>query len=340
MNLGTLNSNDNLLDHRVASLRSKFDVFVPGNCSDSLNFELYNERYEVFSRSDLCYGLNEAMKRYVVSLIYSAYLENGKKISGELDNKCYTRSKLLRDDWLSNFTSIKADIFDNPCTTHLADQDFVSAIEQLQPDFRFVHRRAGSNASDCRESAEFFTDPELCQNLFGEQNCIRFDPESANTPDLPAYYAMSSYYWEFFRYMNTTSSNVTYEFARNRIEELCDPDFTTTEVFYSQTDCFQSIYIFDVITRGYKAFDETNFNTIFFALDINGMEVSWALGFFVNEVSQASILGLLRTSFISVELFVCLVIFGLSLLGLSLMAVRLFTKRYFLFRAMMKSSKH
>lgn len=34
-----------------------------GQCNDHLAFDLYNKRYEVFARSDLCYGLNEAMKR-------------------------------------------------------------------------------------------------------------------------------------------------------------------------------------------------------------------------------------------------------------------------------------
>jgi hypothetical protein len=74
--------------------------------------------------------------------------------------------------------------------------------------------------------------------------------------------------------------------------------------------------------------------------DINGAQVSWALGFLVNEVTQASIRGLLKTSFISVEIFVCLLLFGLFLLGLSLLAIRNFCKRYLLFRSMMRPTKH
>jgi hypothetical protein len=95
-----------------------------------------------------------------------------------------------------------------------------------------------------------------------------------------------------------------------------------------------------VITSGYKKFDESNFNTIFFALDINGAEVSWALGFLVNEVTQASILGQLKKSLISTEIFVCLIIFGLFLLGLSVMALRIFCSRYKAFRKMMQQNNH
>ena len=297
-------------------------------------FDLYNKHYEVFARSDLCYGLNEAMKRYVVSLIYSAYIKNNGEISEELDNLCYTRSKLLKDDWLANFTSVKGDIFDNPCTTDLADAEFALAVKQLPSDFQFVHRRAGLNASDCSKSSEFFIESKACKKLFGEKNCFDYDSKTANVPDLPAYYAMSSYYYEFFRYLNASSTNVSFEFARNRIDELCSPEFTSTDVLYSQTDCVQSTYIFDVITRGYKNFDESNFGTIFFALDINGAEVSWALGFLVNEVTRVSLLGQLKTNFISDEIFVCLLIFGISLLGLSLMAIRKFRKKYVLFKSM------
>jgi hypothetical protein len=66
---------------------------------------------------------------------------------------------------LANFTSIKADIFDNPCTTDLADPDFSSAVRELPDDFRFVHRRSGSDAADCNNATDFFVQPELCKNL-------------------------------------------------------------------------------------------------------------------------------------------------------------------------------
>jgi hypothetical protein len=32
---------------------------------------------------------------------------------------------------------------------------------------------------------------------------------------------------------------VTYDFASQRITELCSPEFTASDEMYSQTDCFQ-----------------------------------------------------------------------------------------------------
>ena len=125
------------------------------------------------------------------------------------------------------------------------------------------------------------------------------------------------------------------------MDELCSRDFIAPqdgESLYSQTDCFQATYIFDIITRGYKKFDKNNFDTIFFALDINGAEVAWPLGFLVNEINKYSVAQLDKKSIISTEIFVCLNIFGIFLLSLSLVAVRNFWGRHSAFRKMMKGS--
>jgi hypothetical protein len=111
------------------------------------------------------------------------------------------------------------------------------------------------------------------------------------------------------------------------------------ELLYSETDCFQSSYIFDIITKGYKKFNESNFNTIFFARDINGAEVSWGLGFLVNEIMQASVWGKLKKSFISTEIFVCLIIFGIFLMTLSILALKQFCSRYSLLKKMKQRNK-
>jgi hypothetical protein len=112
------------------------------------------------------------------------------------------------------------------------------------------------------------------------------------------------------------------------------------ESLYSQTDCFQATYIFDIITRGYKKFDNNNFDTIFFALDINGAEVAWPLGFVVNEINRFSAAKLDKKALIQTEMFVCLMVFGIFLLGLSLIAVRNFWGRHTAFRKMRSRSDH
>ena len=201
------------LDMGGASMQIAFQC-LPGQCEDKLSFDLYNKNYEVFAKSDLCYGLNEAMKRYIVSLIYTQYQNNNKKIVSELPNPCLTRGTLLRDDWLVNFTSIAKDIFDSPCTTQLQDTEFKAAVDQLSPQFEFIPKKSGQNSSDCHKAVSFFVDPLNCSALFGPENCFDFEPEAVHMPDLPAYYAMSSYFYEFFRYLNTR-----YFFIHNVLRE-------------------------------------------------------------------------------------------------------------------------
>jgi len=143
---GTFNSSSDStfgsLDMGGASMQIAFEC-LPGQCEKGLTFDLYNQTFEVFSKSELCYGLNEAMKRFTVSLIYDAYIQNGRNIqnmSRNLPNGCFTRTNLFKDDWLVNFTSVVEDIFDSPCTTELGDAEFASAINELPRNHTFFHQ--------------------------------------------------------------------------------------------------------------------------------------------------------------------------------------------------------
>jgi len=107
--------------------------------------------------------------------------------------------------------------------------------------------------------------------IFEGDNCLLFDPEKQFMRDMPAYFAMSSYYWEFFRFMNVrfiqkicftlqnnkvhfhfSSTSISFSDANNRIEDICGQDFYLTdeqEEFYNETDCFETSYIFDILTK-------------------------------------------------------------------------------------------
>jgi len=53
-----------------------------------MSFNLFDQTFKVFSQSNLCYGLDEAMKRFVVNIIYDEFKKNGGTIKGELSNYC------------------------------------------------------------------------------------------------------------------------------------------------------------------------------------------------------------------------------------------------------------
>lgn len=57
-------------------------------CADEMSFDLFDHTYKVFSQSNLCYGLDEAMKRFVVNMIYEEFKRNGGEIKPDLANYC------------------------------------------------------------------------------------------------------------------------------------------------------------------------------------------------------------------------------------------------------------
>ena len=56
--------------------------------SDRMDLELYGSDYVIFSKSELCYGLEESLRRFVAGLIYQAFKDNGDKIDQNIKNPC------------------------------------------------------------------------------------------------------------------------------------------------------------------------------------------------------------------------------------------------------------
>ena len=79
--------------------------------------------------------------------------------------------------------------------------------------------------------------------------CFDFS-ESQNEPENEIiFYAVSSYYWEFWRFLNTNSnvSTVSMQTAKTEIERICN-SATTANI----TDCFEVTYIYHILVNGYK----------------------------------------------------------------------------------------
>lgn len=61
------------------------------NCSDWQTLYLFGGVYDVTSSSALCYGLEEAMKRFTAGLIYKSYSRNNKTLQTAITNPCLDR---------------------------------------------------------------------------------------------------------------------------------------------------------------------------------------------------------------------------------------------------------
>ena len=58
------------------------------DCNNLRELYLFGENYLVTTSSALCYGLEEAMKRFIASLIYDSYLTHNKTLQNSITNPC------------------------------------------------------------------------------------------------------------------------------------------------------------------------------------------------------------------------------------------------------------
>ncbi|XP_023334780.1 ectonucleoside triphosphate diphosphohydrolase 1 isoform X2 [Eurytemora carolleeae] len=246
-------------------------------------------RTEFIFKDEHCWILT-GKEEGVYSLISTNILEGGSGLSvGSLDMgggstqvafKCFPEILLnpclnSKLKWFSEFPTRKSDIFDSPCTILNPElSDFVSTLETLPDDFEFLHHSNFSNLEVCEDVINDFIDLETCSNIFAS-NCFQFSAA------LPAsrFYAMSTYYWDFAVILNMHTQSIGLEEARLRIVDACN------QISDENTDlnCFDLLYIFNILTRGY-GFKKETFSSIDFVMDIRGFEVSWALGFAASVV--------------------------------------------------------
>ena len=80
------------------------------NCINaSQELYLFGEKYIVESSSALCYGLEEAMKRFISSLIYDNYKDHNKTLQTSIINPCLSQN-LAQYSTVSIFLVKKSDI--------------------------------------------------------------------------------------------------------------------------------------------------------------------------------------------------------------------------------------
>ena len=70
------------------------DVDEEEDCILNASQELYlfGKKYIVESSSALCYGLEEAMKRFISSLIYNNYKDHNKTLQTSIINPCLSQN--------------------------------------------------------------------------------------------------------------------------------------------------------------------------------------------------------------------------------------------------------
>ena len=153
-----------------------------------------------------------------------------------------------KDQWLVDFPRNSSEIFGSSSCTEIDDKDFISAFEnEIDLQFDYVEDNSNTDTySSCQEAMISFLDYSNCQNTF--TRCFNFT-EHQNVPKESTFTAVASYQWEFWLYLNITSPAISAQDAVQKMKDICSG--VVISELSSQTDCFEMLYIYSVITEGY-----------------------------------------------------------------------------------------
>ncbi len=290
----------------------------------NLHYVIYNETYDIFSDSLICYGIRETLNRFAADLVYKSYA-NGS-VSTALLNPCmnlyFETNKRKnfdrplsrshpRSTWLPSFPSTKGEIFSSVCT-EINDTNFTKFLDTLPENFTFVHE-AAYDFGDCDDSLEIFLNEADCRDVFVSGDCM--NPAAyPQEPAADAFFAMSSFYWDFAKSIGWTAGLSLIE-ADALVEAICVEDQTCDEC--SETDCFMARVIFKELIDGYHFDTDQEFLKLDFVDEVEGQSVAWPLGYVIDWSGQAdfprpapSMIGKTTSSFIPPAVFGILVGFG------------------------------
>lgn len=266
------------LDMGGASSQIIFECLLSdSDCVPSRETTIYEESHRLFGDSLMCYGLEEAMKRFVVVLM-SIHFDEFAEIPTDLPNFCINQqySSSTKDSWLELFPTTKAEIFGSICTTLVNETDFYTAVNQLPENFTINHIPS-FNHTKCQDAMSVLLNESSCLKLFSGGDCLNSTKYPRSNAE---FFAMSSFYWEFALPLNWTR-DTTYQEVESAIDHYCTGQIEPSCSSCSETDCFEVSFIFKKLIDGFS-FDQTNFQNIQFVSDIDGEEVSWPLGFIID----------------------------------------------------------
>ena len=230
----------------------------------------------VYSHSAQCYGLEEAMRRFVVQMAYEQYKKVGFLVS-LIPVPCLYVDVAPPSEyfWLPEFPTKKEDIM-SVCTEDIVDESFKEELNQVLSAVDLSFFPEGGDRCETMV-AELF-DKFKCDQLFGS-NCFNFTKSVSPATKQSEFYALSEYWWDFFLpYGFEDRDKMSLSEAISGMNHLCQSGGT------HQTLCWKLTFFMNILNVGYGAvIDEQNFDQIHFAKDINGIDAQWPLGFMAQQ---------------------------------------------------------
>eukprot|EP00795_Rhopilema_esculentum_P011935 gene11935-2504_t len=220
---------------------------------------LYGRNYILYTHSFLCYGLKEAERRLLASLIQ----ESG--YSSNVSNPCfpegYEAKETAKELWLA------------PCS--IKPKGSIFPIN----DSSTYTFSGTSSPEECMK---------VVRKLFNETSCnfgsCSFD--GIYQPELTGNFVAFSGYGFIADFLNLTEDDSIDAFVRSG-SEFCQKSWTQvkeenpgTSLKFLPKNCFNALYMNQILTYGFHF--EQNSTNVKFRSKVRGHDVGWSLGFMVN----------------------------------------------------------
>ncbi|XP_076372124.1 ectonucleoside triphosphate diphosphohydrolase 8-like isoform X2 [Tachypleus tridentatus] len=252
------------LDLGGASTQISYEIFKGDSENRSVSaLKLYGHNYYVFSKSYLCFGINEALRRF-----YFLLVKDPLKIT-TIDNPCGLNGY--------NQTYSGIYLFDQPCTWTEHSAELVRLNPNvLKQNYTFVGQ---SNKTDCSVSIKKLIDVETCNNTFKE--CFK-----APEKPLPStqFIGFSGFFYTL-NFFNATNSSLE-DFKQN-VDAFCEKPWKKVKDLKSKNleeYCFEGHFVHHILTTSY-GFNSTTWSNIIFANKVRKMDLGWSLGYMINATN-------------------------------------------------------
>ncbi|XP_013778001.1 ectonucleoside triphosphate diphosphohydrolase 2-like [Limulus polyphemus] len=252
------------LDLGGASTQIAFELSKGDSENRSVSaLKLYGHNYRVFSKSYLCFGINEALRRF-----YFLLVKDPLKIT-TIDNPCGPKGH--------NQTYSGMYLFDQPCTWTERSAELVRLNPSiLNENYTFVGQ---NNNTECAITVSKLFDVKSCKNTFKE--CLE-------APEKPLPMAQFIAFSDFFYTLNFfNATNGTLEDFKQNIDRFCEKPWKEVKDLnssYLELYCFEGHFVHYILTTSY-GFTSTTWSNIIFKKQVGKMDLGWSLGYMTNTTN-------------------------------------------------------
>ncbi|GBL79297.1 Ectonucleoside triphosphate diphosphohydrolase 8 [Araneus ventricosus] len=249
------------LDMGGASMQISYALPEYTNGSANIQqLQLYGQTHNVFSHSNLCFGRDEAQRRY-------RYLLVKDLTKTVIQDPCFPRG--------ANYTITGAELLKRPCTNSTTVR---VPKELLDKNYTFMGK---SSPDECKTAVANLVNSDLCRRV-GFKECFK---KLDNIPDNQKYLAFATYFF-LTDFLNITQAPLSeYEKA---MQDFCLKDVNEVKNIsdskFALDHCFNAKYIHEVLINGF-GFKNTTWKNIEFVKNIGGKDVGWTLGYMINATN-------------------------------------------------------